>query len=88
MAVAEEYQSFTTPVVKAVSWDVCSSEHSLHSDEVSFIYHCNVHAHALQFTMEEDLNFEEPQPDVPIPFLPLPADFDPASFQAWNLLML
>jgi len=36
--------------------------------------------------MEEDFDFEEPHPDVPIPFLPLPADFDSSSFQDWKLL--
>lgn len=73
--------------MEAISWDVCNSEHLVCSDKVSFLFHRNTHAHSLQFMMEENLGFEEPQPDVPVPFLPLPADFNPASFQDWNLLV-
>ncbi|KIK80516.1 hypothetical protein PAXRUDRAFT_15748 [Paxillus rubicundulus Ve08.2h10] len=72
VSVAEEYRSFTTPIIEAISWDTCDSEHSMSSDEMAII--------------EEQDGFHDPQPDISIPFLPLPAEFNPTKAPDWNAL--
>ncbi|KIK79354.1 hypothetical protein PAXRUDRAFT_832893 [Paxillus rubicundulus Ve08.2h10] len=78
VSVCEELRSFTSPVIEAVSWNVCNSEHSLHSGE-SDLKSCG--------SPEGDIDTDHfASQELPISFVPLPRAFNYRSSQDWDNL--
>ncbi|KAG0694572.1 hypothetical protein DFH29DRAFT_1006224 [Suillus ampliporus] len=72
VSIAEEYGPFTSPVIEAISVDLCSTcSNSPIMDD------------STPSQADNDLSIQE---DVIIPFLPLRGTFNPASSMEWAML--
>ncbi|KAI5981215.1 hypothetical protein EDD15DRAFT_2147972, partial [Pisolithus albus] len=76
VSVAEEYNKFMAPVVRAKAWSVYQSEPSepapLNPNEY--------------YTGSNDIDMDTCTQDFAIPFLPLPRTFDPTDTRQWEAL--
>ncbi|KIK97982.1 hypothetical protein PAXRUDRAFT_135198, partial [Paxillus rubicundulus Ve08.2h10] len=72
VSVCEELRSFTSPVIEAILWNICNSEHSLHSGRSDLERNNDTD----YFTSWE----------LPILFLLLPQAFNYCSSQDWDNL--